>query len=479
MTYSYESPIIFSKEIMEAHLKGDIHIHNLEYPKKAESIGWNPSQIKGYNTMDNWFKAIAEHINIKQKQYIRQTINDFDSEICNFEKTENLNQEYIQSCLSKFISKINNSSSDHHLSLILNPEHETHRNIVNRTLLEIISKLNELGRFNLTPHYLISSSLEWDNKLIDQVVEWAFMYGTPVFIQKKQQYNDDSNKMASLRNGGFLSDFTTIGRVGSVTINLPRLGFKAKDEEIFYHNLRKITWLARTCLEEKREYLKTSGLKNLEKHYSVISIVGVNETLKNLIDCDISETPGKAVCYKILETLRETIQAIIKETGNNYSLEPYPSMNSSYRLAQLDIQKYPALFTSGKKIPYYTHSSELPSYHGNDLWDALEHQKKIQTLYTGGVNFTVHLKKQIKYYPGCKLLIKRIFDRFGYRGVIINPMFYLCSEHGYMTSNTCKKCGKTTILYKRVSGVIHQIDDWNEGHKEENQQREYFEIKSR
>jgi ribonucleoside-triphosphate reductase len=232
-------------------------------------------------------------------------------------------------------------------------------------------------------------------------------------------------------------------------------------------------------LEEKRIYLEKSGLTSIENYFSVISLIGVHETLINLINCGIADSPGKAVTYKILESVRKTIQEINYCTGHPFSLETTPSLLCSYRLAQIDKKKYLKIITSGKDISYYTHSTELPANHGNDLWDALEHQKKIHALYTGGASFQLYLAKELKFRNECKLLLKRIFNNFDFSGLIINPAFYICTEHGYMNFNRCIKCGKKTILHRRTSGTIRSIDQWDEGQKEEYKLRENFDVKNR
>jgi ribonucleoside-triphosphate reductase len=363
------------------------------------------------------------------------------------------------------------------LSFKLNLEKEKDPNNINRALCDSLIYLNNKGNFNQTPIFIITSEFNWNNKLLNSIIEWAFKFGTPVFI--KSRYDDNHFMDLPLRQGGYLGDNTGNGRIGSVTINLPRLGYIAKDEDDFYELLNELTWLASKSLEEKRILLEKSGLTSIENHFSVISLIGVHETLLNLIKCGIAESPGKAVTYKILESLRKTIQEINYTTGHQYSLETTPSMPCGYRLAELDKKKYPQIITSGKEISYYTHSTELPANHGNDLWDALEHQKKIQALYTGGACFQLHLAKELKFRKECKLLIKRIFNNFDFSCLLINPAFYICIEHGYMNFNRCDKCGKETILHRRTGGTIRSIDQWNEGQKEEYKLRENFDVKNR
>ena len=236
-----------------------------------------------------------------------------------------------------FLKGIKTPNKDYHLSFNLNLEKETHG--INEALCDSLKCLNNKGNFNQTPIIVITNEFNWNNKLLNNVIEWAFKYGTPVFI--KSRYDSDEYLDLPLRQGGYLGEKTGNGRIGSVTINLPRLGFNAKDEDEFFELLNELTWLASSSLEEKRIYLEKSGLKSIENFFSVISIIGVHETLINLINCGIADSPGKAVTYKILESLRKTIQEINYCTGHPYSLETTPSMLCSCRLALIDKKKYP------------------------------------------------------------------------------------------------------------------------------------------
>jgi hypothetical protein len=53
----------------------------------------------------------------------------------------------------------------------------------------------------------------------------------------------------------------------------------------------------------------------------------------------------------------------------------------------------------------------LPVDYSDDLWDAMEHQKKFQTLYTGGSVFNVYLERGISDVGGVKTLARRIVER--------------------------------------------------------------------
>lgn len=200
------------------------------------------------------------------------------------------------------------------------------------------------------------------------------------------------------RGGGLFGSAELTGSVGVVTLNLPRIGYLANDEADFYIRLDNLMDLARDSLEIKRKVLTKNlneGLypytrayiPSFDNFFSTIGIVGMNEACRNLFGSDISigTDQGKRFAINTLNHMRDRISTYQVETGNLYNLESTPAESTCYRLALHDKKKYPDILTAGSNgDPYYTNSSNLPVGFTEDPWVAIEHQERIQTLYTGG-----------------------------------------------------------------------------------------------
>ncbi len=83
-----------------------------------------------------------------------------------------------------------------------------------------------------------------------------------------------------------------------------------------------------------------------KNHFSTIGIIGLNEACMNLFGEGVGSTKGKTFGEKILDFMREILIKYQKETGNNYNLEATPAEGTSYRLARLDMQKYPDIISA-------------------------------------------------------------------------------------------------------------------------------------
>jgi len=179
--------------------------------------------------------------------------------------------------------------------------------------------------------------------------------------------------------------------------------------------------------------------------------------------------------------MRDTIKQFQEETGNLYNLEATPAESTSYRLARLDRQKYHNIITAGtEKYPYLTNSSQLNVDATRDIFEAVQHQKDIQPLYTGGTIFHAFLPEAIDR-DTCKKLVRKIAEtKLPYFS--ITPTFSVCRNHGYIKGKfpECPECGEKTEVYSRIVGYLRPVGTWNDGKQQEFKERTpYVEIASR
>ncbi|GAI11515.1 unnamed protein product, partial [marine sediment metagenome] len=111
-------------------------------------------------------------------------------------------------------------------------------------------------------------------------------------------------------------------------------------------------------------------LGTLKFHFSTIGLVGMHEACRNFLGEGIETKVGKEFSIKVLKFMRKKLLEFQDETGNIYNLEATPAEGTSHRLARLDKKHYPKIITSGKKVPYYTNSTNLPVGYTNNLVEA-------------------------------------------------------------------------------------------------------------
>jgi len=375
--------------------------------------------------------------------------------------------------------------------------------MINRAFCEVMAEGDMRQRvFTFPiPTYNITEDFEWEGDVADAVFRMTAKYGSPYFQNFLNSDLDPGEVRAMCcrlrldlreiyrRVGGTFGYADKTGSVGVVTINMPRIAYLAGNEEDYFERLGGLMELAKVSLETKRRVVAENmdrGLMPFSKrylgtlrwHFSTIGLVGMNEACLNLIREDIGTPGGKDLAVRTLRFMQERATEFQQETGHMYNIEATPAEGASHRLARLDRERHPDIVTAGEEAPYYTNSTHLPVNYTDDLFAALEHQDELQALYTGGTVFHVFLGERIDEPESCKLLVRRIAERFRIPNYTITPTFSICPDHGYLTGEhfRCPVCGRTAEVYSRVVGYYRPVQNWHSGKQEEYRQRRTYAV---
>ncbi len=144
----------------------------------------------------------------------------------------------------------------------------------------------------------------------------------------------------------------------------------------------------------------------------------------------------------------------------------------------MDRNKYKDIISAGEDIPYYTNSTQLPVNYTDDIFEVLDLQDKLQSLYTGGTVQHLYLGEAIEDIDTCKQLIKKIFENYNMPYISITPTFSICNTHGYISGEyfKCPVCNGSTEVWSRVTGYLRPVQNYNSGKKEEYRQRKKFKV---
>ncbi|MBN1273116.1 MAG: ribonucleoside triphosphate reductase [Candidatus Aminicenantes bacterium] len=381
-------------------------------------------------------------------------------------------------------------------------EYQPEMDMINKAFLELMIEGDQQGRvFTFPiPTYNLTKNFDWDNPNSKLLFEVTAKYGIPYF-QNYIGTNMDPGDIRAMccrlnldlrelmkRPGNMWGAGDSTGSIGVVTINLNRIGYQSESKEEFFDNLKKIMTLAKESLETKREIVNNMLSKGMMpytqiylghfmNHFSTIGICGMHEACLNFLGKGIGTSEGKEFTIEVLHFMRKTIQEFQEETGNIYNLEATPAESTSYRLARLDKEKYQNIVTSGTdKHPYLTNSTHLNVDATSDIFEALMHQKDIQSLYTGGTLFNAFLPESVDGET-CRKLVQRIAEtQLPYFS--ITPTFSVCQNHGYLKGkqSRCPTCGEETEVYSRIVGYLRPVGTWNDGKQQEFQERVTYSI---
>lgn len=371
--------------------------------------------------------------------------------------------------------------------------------MINRAFLEVMLGGDYHGRiFSFPiPTYNVTPDFPWSSEVGRLLLQLTAKFGAPYFqnfINSDLKPEDVRSMCCRLqmdlrelrkRTGGLFGAGDLTGSIGVVTLNLPKLAYLAQGEEDFLDLVGEYATLAKDSLEFKRKMV----VDNMEKgmfpfsrrylkngfrgHFSTIGLVGGHEACLNLLGKGIETEAGTRLMIRTLDYLRELTSSFQEETGNLYNLEATPAEGTSYRLAKIDKKLYADIQASGNGVPYYTNSTLLPVGHTEDVFTALEHQNRLQPMYTGGTVFHSFLGESAPDMESLQKFIVRALSETRIPYISITPTFSVCKDHGYLTGEqaVCPTCGAETEVYTRVVGYYRPVKLWNKGKQAEYKDR--------
>ena len=470
-----------------------------------------------------------------------QAWSSFDTYLAPFVKYDNLDIKQVKQALQEFIFNLNvptrvgfqcpfsnltfdikapNTLKDQNVILggKLMPEtygdFQKEMDMINIAFCDVMMEGDAKGRvFTFPiPTINITKDFDWDSPVVEKYMEITAKYGIPYF---SNYVNSDLSPEDALsmccrlrldtkelrkRGGGLFGSNPLTGSIGVVTINLPRLAYQSNSESEFNARLLQNINIAKKSLEIKRRIIEEQTEKGLYpyscsylsdvklksgsywyNHFNTIGLIGMNEACQNMLgkEYDLTTRAGQEFSIRTLNYMRDVIKDIQEETGHYYNLEATPAEGTSYRLAKKDKDKYPNIITAGKEIPYYTNSSQLPVGYTDDIFETLDLQDELQSLYTGGTVLHLYLGERVKDTETAKKLIKKAFNKYKLPYISLTPTFSVCNEHGYISGEhfKCPTCGRPAEVYTRVVGYLRPVQNFNKGKQAEYRDRVKYVIK--
>ena len=464
-----------------------------------------------------------------------QAFSSFDTYLAPFVKVDNLSYPEVKKCIEAFIYGVNTPSRWGTQAPFSNitldwtvpddlaelpalvggvemdfkyKDCKKEMDMVNKAFIETMIEGDSNGRgFQYPiPTYSITKDFDWSDTENNRLLfEMTAKYGTPYFsnyINSDMQPSDVRSMCCRLRldlrelrkkTGGFFGSGESTGSVGVVTINMPRIAYLSANKDEFYARLNHMMDIAARSLKIKRGVitkLLNEGLYpytkrylgTFENHFSTIGLIGMNEVglNANWLRADMSDPKTQEFTKEVLNHMRERLSDYQEQYGDLYNLEATPAESTTYRLAKHDRKRWPGIKTAGKPgdTPYYTNSSHLPVDYTVDIFDALDIQDELQTLYTSGTVFHAFLGEKLPDWKAAASLVRTIASNYKLPYYTLSPTYSICREHGYLAGEvkTCPHCGAKTEVYSRITGYYRPVQNWNDGKLQEYANRTEYDV---
>ncbi len=503
-----------------------------------EGLGGIPGKITSSpaSHLSTLCNQMVNFLGIMQNEWAgAQAFSSFDTYLAPFVKIDHLSYREVKQCIQSFVYGVNTPSrwgtqapfsnitldwtvpNDlAELPCIVGGKETDFKykdckmemDLVNKAFIEIMIEGDANGRgFQYPiPTYSITSDFDWSDTENNRLLfEMTAKYGTPYFsnyINSDMEPSDVRSMCCRLRldlrelrkkTGGFFGSGESTGSVGVVTINMPRIAYLAADERDFFARLDRMMDISARSLKVKRKVISKlldeglypytkRYLGTFESHFSTIGLIGMNEVGLNAkwLGKDMTHKETKEFTIKTLNHMRERLSDYQELYGDLYNLEATPAESTTYRLAKADKKRWPEIKTAGKEgdTPYYTNSSHLPVGYTEDVFEALDIQDELQTLYTSGTVFHAFLGEKLPDWESAAKLVKSIASNYKLPYYTMSPTYSVCKTHGYLKGEqfNCPHCGEKAEVYSRITGYYRPVQNWNEGKAQEYKNRKIYNL---
>ena len=487
---------IYPADIRNAHINGDIHIHDLNIIS-VYCVGWDLKDLltEGFTGVKGKIEsAPAKHFRTALGQVVNfmytmqgeaagaQAFSNFDTLLAPFIRYDNLTYDQVKQAMQEFVFNMNvptrvgfqtpftNITMDLTVPsyyaeqpVIIGGElmEETYKDfqkemdMLNKAFFEVMMKGDNSGRvFTFPiPTYNITKDFDWDNKNIEGLWEMAAKYGIPYFsnfINSDMSPEDArsmccrlriDNRELEYRGGGLFGSNPLTGSVGVVTINLPKIAANSETKGEFMSKLAEKMELAKESLEIKRALLEDLTDKNLYP-YTKFYLRDIKSRFGVYWKNHFSTIGLIGMNEACLNLLADDIGSF---RGKQFAVEVMDFMREKIKEFQKEtghnynLEATPGEGTSYRlakldrqKYPYYTNSTQLPVNYTDDIFEVLDHQDDLQTKYTGGTVLHIFAGERIHNIETMKNLVKKVCNNYHLPYFTFSPTFSTCPNHGYV-----------------------------------------------
>ena len=309
---------VYTDDIRNAHISGDVHIHDLGFfgPYCA---GWDLRQLllEGFGGVSGKVESFpANHMRSFLGQVVNSTFttqgetagaqawSSFDTFCAPFIRYDNMTYKEVKQAIQEFIFNINvptrvgfqcpfsNLTFDITVPSTLKDDYvvvggsykedkygdfQKEMDIFNTAFCEVMLEGDSKGRvFTFPiPTINVTKNFDWDSEVVNKFMEITCKYGIPYFsnyVNSDLSPEDAVSMCCRLRidtselrkrGGGLFGSNPMTGSIGVFTINLPRIGYLSKTKEEFKSRLWRMIHLGKQSLEIKRKIIERQTERGL------------------------------------------------------------------------------------------------------------------------------------------------------------------------------------------------------------------------
>jgi ribonucleoside-triphosphate reductase len=282
--------------------------------------------------------------------------------------------------------------------------------------------------------------------------------------------------------------------VQSVTLNLPRLGYKAGgDDAKLFSDLKDLIEKAAKTHIQKKDFLEKllsyseqgplavlamnadgSPFLRMNRASYIVGLAGLNELVRIHSGSELHQSEeALALGLKVTGFLREEAKRLSAETGMQFVLEQSPAETTAYRFARLDLKYHSPVagrFVRGdiaEGTIYYTNSTHLAVDADVPAIERVSTEGRFHPCLDGEVITHLQLGSLRPDSETLSRFVRDVFEKTANRQIDFAPEFTECPACGKTSrglKDHCPHCGSSEVEgIARLTKYYSRINGWNKG----------------
>jgi len=379
---------IYPKEISNANIDKDFHIHDLGM-LATYCCGWSLEDLllRGFTGVEgkiscappkHFSTALGQAVNflytLQHEAAGAQAFSSFDTYLAPFIRYDNLSYKEVKQKMQEFLynmnvpTRVGCQAPFTNITMDLIPsgelaeqgviiggkiqkekykDFEKEMAMLNKAFCEVMMEGDAQGRLFSwpIPTYNITKNFDWDNPKYKPVWEMTAKYGIPYFSNfiNSDMNPDDARSMCcrlridnrelKKRGGGLFGANPLTGSIGVVTINLPRIGYLSKDKEDYYKRLDYLMDLAKKSLIIKRKFIEKYIDMGLYP-YSRFYLDNIKKRFKEYYKNHFNTIGILGMNESMINFFKDKEKGIASEEGREFALEIMDHMREKLKKYQ-------------------------------------------------------------------------------------------------------------------------------------------------
>lgn len=286
--------------------------------------------------------------------------------------------------------------------------------------------------------------------------------------------------------------------IQNVTLNLPRLGYKADgDGESLFSLISAVMEIAAKAHVQKKDFIEKllsygeegphslltmsndgSPYLRMNRASYLIGMVGLNELVKIHRGEQLHESAGaRTFGLKVIEHMKKVADQLSDRHGMKFVLVQTPAESTAYRFARLDLKHFSPKaghYVRGdisEGAVYYTSSTLLDVSSSIDPIERVTQESFFHSLIEGGSVTHVWLGAARPSKESLADFVVKVFNETGNRRMTFSPEFTTCHSCGATSRGLIDRCplcesGDVEGISK-ITGYFSKISSWNKGKRAE------------